>query len=213
MSAPGKVLVAGGYLVMERPNVGVVISSTARFYTTIKFNKCQKITDDSVLFNIDSPQFYSSYTFSYNVKDGKLSQTSGSSNNFIEKCLFLVVSFAKKHYGENFSCIIQKFNGVQIKLRADNDFYSQIMELKNRQLPLLSSSLKTIPQFYPCPKDAEGNVLIAKTGMGSSASLTTSFVGALLQAFNIVDLTSTKNKELDRKIVHNLSQLAHGNTK
>jgi hypothetical protein len=40
-----------------------------------------------------------------------------------------------------------------IKLRADNDFYSQIKELKRRNLPLLSSSLATLDRFLPCPRD------------------------------------------------------------
>lgn len=35
-SAPGKVLITGGYLVLERPNKGLVLSVDARFYTSIK---------------------------------------------------------------------------------------------------------------------------------------------------------------------------------
>ncbi|CAN0295089.1 unnamed protein product, partial [Discosporangium mesarthrocarpum] len=36
-SAPGKVLVAGGYLVLERPNIGVVLAATSRFHTSVKW--------------------------------------------------------------------------------------------------------------------------------------------------------------------------------
>jgi hypothetical protein len=35
-SAPGKVLVAGGYLVLERPNPGLVLSTSARFYAIVR---------------------------------------------------------------------------------------------------------------------------------------------------------------------------------
>ena len=35
-SAPGKVLIAGGYLVLERPNAGLVLSTTARFYAVVR---------------------------------------------------------------------------------------------------------------------------------------------------------------------------------
>lgn len=35
VSAPGKALIAGGYLVLEEPNVGIVVSCTARFYATV----------------------------------------------------------------------------------------------------------------------------------------------------------------------------------
>lgn len=35
-SAPGKVLITGGYLILERPNRGLVLTLDARFYTTIQ---------------------------------------------------------------------------------------------------------------------------------------------------------------------------------
>lgn len=53
-------------------------------------------------------------------------------------------------------------------------------------------------------------VEVSKTGMGSSAALTTSLVGALLHGLGIIAIDSTG---LDRQnvctVVHNLSQLAH----
>ncbi|KAF3339311.1 putative phosphomevalonate kinase [Carex littledalei] len=36
VSAPGKVLLTGGYLVLERPNAGIVLSTTARFYAIVR---------------------------------------------------------------------------------------------------------------------------------------------------------------------------------
>lgn len=39
VSAPGKVLIAGGYLVLDRPNVGVVLAATARFFTSVKWTE------------------------------------------------------------------------------------------------------------------------------------------------------------------------------
>ncbi|MFS7944178.1 putative phosphomevalonate kinase [Helianthus anomalus] len=35
-SAPGKVLMTGGYLVLEKPNAGIVLSTNARFYAVLK---------------------------------------------------------------------------------------------------------------------------------------------------------------------------------
>jgi len=32
VSSPGKVLISGGYLVLERPNVGLVVAASARFH-------------------------------------------------------------------------------------------------------------------------------------------------------------------------------------
>lgn len=48
VSAPGKILVAGGYLVLEKPNIGVTISATARFYTTIILNQVRFIFFNSI---------------------------------------------------------------------------------------------------------------------------------------------------------------------
>lgn len=68
-----------------------------------------------------------------------------------------------------------------------------------------------------------GKAVVVKTGMGSSAALTTALIAALLQFFGITQLPSTsisaikanadissRNTEvLDRILLHNLAQLAH----
>lgn len=51
---------------------------------------------------------------------------------------------------------------------------------------------------------------IAKTGLGSSAALTTSLVGALLQWFGVVRL-GMRIADEDRRVIHNLAQLVHAN--
>lgn len=104
--------------------------------------------------------------------------------------------------------------------------------MNRRGLPLLSSSLKKLPRFLPCSLgiiinillyilsvllsvsrwvcklDEQGKAIVSKTGMGSSAALTTALVGALLQWFEVTRLGLRAGME-DRKIVHNLAQLAH----
>lgn len=60
--------------------------------------------------------------------------------------------------------------------------------------------------------DSEGNAIVAKTGMGSSAALTTSLVGALLKFFGVIQLTQNNNNnnlDIDHQRVHYLSQLIH----
>lgn len=49
-SAPGKVLVTGGYLVLEQQYPGLVIGTTSRFYTVIA-------SADDNLITVQSPQF------------------------------------------------------------------------------------------------------------------------------------------------------------
>lgn len=63
----------------------------------------------------------------------------------------------------------------------------------------------------PCPRsatDPDGAVAVAKTGLGSSATLVTSIVGALLQFFGVTRLGFRIALE-DRRLIHNLAQLAH----
>ena len=56
--------------------------------------------------------------------------------------------------------------------------------------------------------DENGNTEVVKTGMGSSAALATSLVGALLQWFGVIRLGHRAGEE-DRRILHNLAQVAH----
>ncbi|CAN0274868.1 unnamed protein product, partial [Discosporangium mesarthrocarpum] len=78
---------------------------------------------------------------------------------------------------------------LAIKLRADNDFYSQTAHMKKRGLAYTADSLATLPPFLPCPVgEADGSVTVAKTGMGSSAALISSLTGAMLSFFDAVTL-------------------------
>lgn len=53
--------------------------------------------------------------------------------------------------------------------------------------------------------DENGIITIAKTGMGSSAALTTSLVAAMLSFLGIIRLSGQR----DLTIVYRLSQIAH----
>ena len=114
-------------------------------------------------------------------------------------------------------------------------------KLNQRNLPYLSKSLAQLPKFLNCPRgilslslslcpffsieiliiyeiDSKGNVIVAKTGMGSSAALTTSLVAALLTFFKIINLKNNNNNNnnndslnsrIDHQRIHYLSQLIH----
>ena len=153
VSAPGKVLVAGGYLVLERPNIGVVVAATARFYSTVKVLPLQEclvharkdkfvaaplssLMPKVIYILVDSPQFYTQYVYSYNVEASTLAVIGLSTNEFVETCLTLTLSFIKKFLGsaalKERCAAVELYNGnaLGIKLRADNDFYSQIKEVQ-----------------------------------------------------------------------------------
>ena len=53
VSAPGKVLIAGGYLVLDPAYSGIVVSTSSRFYTAISDQPSLKPT----IVRVRSPQF------------------------------------------------------------------------------------------------------------------------------------------------------------
>lgn len=74
VSAPGKVLVAGGYLVTQRPHPGLVFSVSARFHTTVRQRRgaadepaaAAEAAEGALVgweVLVESPQYHASYQF------------------------------------------------------------------------------------------------------------------------------------------------------
>lgn len=73
VSAPGKVLVAGGYLVLDPKYSGIVVSTSSRFYTVV-----QSARGTQCQIRVRSPQFQLA-TWLYSVdlsRDVQVTQTS-----------------------------------------------------------------------------------------------------------------------------------------
>lgn len=211
--------------------VGVTIASSSRFFATIKClvnGKSNTSHSKELRIVIDSPQFHTQFIFAYHFDNFSLTLLSKTGNEFIEKCLSLFFAFAKVHFGVSkfiyLLSAIASTGELGIKLRADNDFYSQVDHLRSLGKPLRSASLRALPRFNPCPLDpVSGRPMVVKTGMGSSAAMTTALVASLLHYFGIIRLpaaeaTSTassaeqKNAGVpseDKALLHNLAQLAH----
>jgi len=259
VSSPGKALVAGGYLVLESPNPGVVLAADGcRFHTTIMFRQpCNtskeggvignsiNATWESVPLDVYSPQFDKifCYYLSYSLtgEDGNDDDDDDSEdvlrlqprtasyepNKFVERTLLLAFGYLRQSLGKELFHSRFRQHGLNsnervalaIKLRADNDFYSQINHLKQRGLDLTPQDVESLEPFLPCPKDSEGMVIVNKTGMGSSAALVTSIVGALLQFFGasslpmidgeMTETVGQENQEEGLRIAHNLAQICH----
>jgi len=270
VSAPGKALVAGGYLVLESPNPGVVLAADGcRFHSTVTFRP-PHVADgggvvgnsvdaswESIPLDVYSPQFDKvfSYYLSYSLTESNYNNEEDEDeedaclrlqprtarhepNRFVEKTLLLAMGYLRQSLGarlfrERLNRQQPQRNGdrvaLAVKLRADNDFYSQIDNLRERGLDLTPDSLEKLEPFLPCPKDEAGEMKVHKTGMGSSAALVTSLVGALLRFFGVVALptkdaeTGEGREEAEAKhtngghgaekeglrIAHNLSQICH----
>ncbi|KAF8274552.1 Phosphomevalonate kinase [Lactarius quietus] len=189
VSAPGKVLLAGGYLVLDPAYSGVVVSTSSRFYTVINPGNAGRIV-------VRSPQFVNA-TWSYTCADA-------STNKFVHLALQKTLSLALEKKG---SAELGRAlgAGLDITIVGDNDFYSQQDQLKSRGLPVELASLAQIPPFNPT-----GVALadVAKTGLGSSAALITSLVTALLVQTGLIapdQLASASS----RHFAHNVAQFVH----
>jgi phosphomevalonate kinase len=230
ISSPGKVLIAGGYLILEKPNVGISVGTTSRFYTTIRYlpNEQKTGSESNQFLNImvDSPQFQSVYRYRFEMKTLTLKRLSNSGNDFIEGCIMDTLLFIMEKIGmAQFTAFVSEIHSrnqmIGIKLRAHNDFYSQIKLLQKLKKPLMTASLLEIPPFsvpglFSFLLFSTFQALIfffidesvSKTGLGSSAALTTSLVASILTFFNIIQLNPGLSAA-DSSLVHNLSQLVH----
>ncbi|KAJ8603659.1 hypothetical protein MRB53_042094 [Persea americana] len=190
-SAPGKVLVAGGYLVLDRKYTGLVFGLDARIHVIVKDDSNVK----SDLITVRSPQFdQPAWQYKCNLKDQtglEINQLENAAqeknrNPFVETALRYALTYIVAVEGAQ--CI----SPLSITILADNDYYS-------------TSSLQETQRFH------NFGVPIAKankTGLGSSAALVTSFTAALLVHLlpkHKFDLSSNKS----RHILHNLAQAAH----
>lgn len=196
VSAPGKILLAGGYTVLESPNVGVVLAVDKKFYSTV----VKQVTKEegSACITVHSPQFGA--TWKYNAKKNKsegleLTADKGnqSFNSFVEKTLRVTLAYL---------CMDAPLADLEITILADNDFYSVAPHLQERGWDATAENLAKLPKFLSCNLSSGS---LQKTGLGSSAALTTSLVGALVLA--MTNLTSME--DATRRRIHNLAQICH----
>lgn len=206
VSAPGKVLVTGGYLVLDREFEGMPVATDSRFYACIKSAGAAKSTGDILgRIIVVSPQFASA-EWSYDVQDsgeGKLLglvPTGSSKNPYLANALIFSLSLASAYPGFREKLA----SGLKIVVLGGNDFYSQATNLESRGLPRTASGLAQIEPFAQLGPLSG----VAKTGLGSSAALVTSVVLAVLSYFGTISL-SGPTAEKGRRVGHATAQLAH----
>lgn len=228
-SAPGKVLMTGGYLILERPNAGLVLSTNARFYAIVK-PIYQDLPPDSWSWNwvdvkLTSPQLSRESTYKFSLKNSTLQCISSreSANPFVEQAVkFSVAAAHAVCVDKDKKDMLHKLllQGIDITILGSNDFYSYRNQIGALGLPLTPESLASLPTFSSITFNAEGATgnckpEVAKTGLGSSAAMTTAVVAALLQYLGAVHLPlSTKTQyrakdDADLDLVHVVAQSAH----
>lgn len=212
VSCPGKVLLAGGYLVLDRAHTGIVVGTSARFYTLITsppVRPSQELAPCSTTIRlaIRSPQFLNAH-WSFLVSPAPNAadlliqpETSSSPNPFVELAVreSLRLSWALQATDNPF--ILSTPNGsldhmpdhTTITILGDNDFYSQPRQADDGALKpfnRLNTSLKEVH----------------KTGLGSSAAMVTSLCSAILIHFTPSLQPHSPSTQL---LLHNLSQYVH----
>ncbi|PHH65309.1 hypothetical protein CDD81_2721 [Ophiocordyceps australis] len=200
VSAPGKVLLAGGYLVLDRKHSGLVLGLSAR----INVAAGAIHTSEGVQLNeivVDSPQFVEGqwrYGYHRAPEGGGIRVTQlqvgsrFSPNCFIETTLCYVLTYIDCLAGRPSQ---HKITPARLVVLADNDYYS----------PASSPAAQSESRF------AHTGVRLSdahKTGLGSSAALVTALTAALLSHYlptAAFDLATPAG----RRILHNLAQAAH----
>lgn len=108
---------------------------------------------------------------------------------------------------------------VALTLTKIVHYFSVCMQLEARGLTVTPSSLASLPSFSPISSNiqpGEHEIAlpeVAKTGLGSSAAMTTAVVAGLLQYLGSVDLplhgAEKEDVDSDMELVHCVAQAAH----
>ncbi|KAJ1735353.1 phosphomevalonate kinase [Coemansia biformis] len=232
-SAPGKVLVVGGYLVLDRAHRGLVVGTDACLYTAVQSqhlgpaSEVHALGADDVPIVVRSPQFESAWwRYAFNTATNALTQHASAShdqNMFVQVVLETTLALVNDRTPGGLQARLSEAAaagapgqsvGLAIVLAADNDFYSQRATLDRLGLGRSSEALRRIPA-----RAATGTTLgsVHKTGLGSSAAMVTSLVAAVLAHFGVVDKDALRADGQGRRtastedvqLIHNVAQYAH----
>ncbi|GAB9466931.1 hypothetical protein Gpo141_00004293 [Globisporangium polare] len=227
VSAPGKVLITGGYLVLDQQYAGLVLASTARFYARASSSSAAQSAQASsvrseqgaggIEVTIESPQFDQVIRGVLRRGAGDAYQfvvsESSDRNAYIEETLLCAINGIEGVAPASVARKAEELRGanaqLHVLLQADNDFYSQVKRLQRSGQSLhrrnLAALQKCLPPFME--EKPNGEKVAMKTGMGSSAALVTSLVGALVRFF--LPANRFEERDDDLEIIHNLAQLSH----
>ncbi|KAI1821766.1 ribosomal protein S5 domain 2-type protein [Xylaria intraflava] len=202
VSAPGKVFLAGGYLVLDREYTALVFGLSARINIVAREIRTSPGIQLSEIV-VDSPQFLEAqWRYGYHLApdDGgfKLTQLQSGGridpNPFVEVTLSYALTYLANRASRRAS---HAFKPAQFTILADNDYYSQ---------PHSGTGTAANPtRFAKFQTTLRG---ANKTGLGSSAALVTALTAALLSHYlppADFDIGSAEGK----RTLHNLAQAAH----
>ncbi|KAM3514051.1 hypothetical protein MY11210_002263 [Beauveria gryllotalpidicola] len=202
ISAPGKVLLAGGYLVLDRKYTGLVFGLDARINVVAgQVHPRAGVQLHEIV--VDSPQFLEAhwrYGYRLAPEGGGIKVTQLQvgdqlrANPFVETTLSYALTYAHTVSGDGHAP-----SSSRLIILADNAYYSQP--------PAAGDTHGRFAKFYVTLKDAH------KTGLGSSAALVTALTAALLTHYMPAAGTGARGfdvaSDAGRRTLHNLAQAAH----
>lgn len=186
-SAPGKALLAGGYLVLDSKYKSFVIALSARMHAVVTSLKNPDLKDE-IKIRVKSCQFNNNewnYAAS-KTKEFIPEEINGKFNPFIEYTIINVLNY--------FFDIEACDNEITVEIFSDEEYHSK------ENTKIMRNSYKSF-RFHD--KDIQD---VPKTGLGSSAGLVTVLTVALSSVFcSDIQISNIKYQRL----IHNLAQIAH----
>ncbi|KAG0671554.1 phosphomevalonate kinase [Maudiozyma exigua] len=186
-SAPGKALLAGGYLVLDPKYESFVIALSARMHAVVTSVKNPGLKDETNI-HIKSSQFnHNEWNYiASKVRGFAPKEIDGKSNPFIEYTIINVCNY--------FFDIEADDNDITIEIFSDEEYHSK------ENTKVMKNTYKSF-RFHD--KDIQD---VPKTGLGSSAGLVTVLTTALSSIFcKNLDISQHQHQRL----IHNLAQIAH----
>ncbi|SMN22092.1 similar to Saccharomyces cerevisiae YMR220W ERG8 Phosphomevalonate kinase [Maudiozyma saulgeensis] len=186
-SAPGKALLAGGYLVLDPKYESFVVALSARMHAVVSSSQIPT-NNRELIVQVKSSQFNNN-EWNYSVSKGQgfiPKEKDGKSNPFIEYTISNVCSY--------FFDIESFDNHITIEIYSDAEYHSTenstIMSNKYKSFHFHKKNIQDVP----------------KTGLGSSAGLVTVLTTALSSVFlKNLDVSDSKYQH----IIHSLAQISH----
>ncbi|KIW97901.1 phosphomevalonate kinase [Cladophialophora bantiana CBS 173.52] len=216
VSAPGKVLFAGGFLVLDRQHTGLVFGLNARIHVVVQpwragdllpgslnsgphvLVQSPQFCDARWLYRIDGSAAGSGAVTVEQVRDHKgAGSFTASANRFVETTLRYALTYLSHVSGGSHHVFEES---IKVTILADDDYYSQ----SQPQSPEPSAAKSTRFTSFGV-KLSEAH----KTGLGSSAALVTAFVSALLAFYSKRDAAAAEEIPPNHQTIHNLAQAAH----
>ncbi|KAF2482892.1 ribosomal protein S5 domain 2-type protein [Neohortaea acidophila] len=199
VSAPGKVLLAGGYLCLDRTYTALVFGLDARIHVVVRPIPTRRGVELSEI-EVTSPQFQeAAWNYGYRLGGSgsgmSVTQLRMDADLHVNRNVFIETTLG---YALSYISAITSptITPASITILADNDYYST---------PAAPAATSTQPRF----RDFGVKLRKAhKTGLGSSAALVTAITAAVLSYYlpsKLFDLDSDRSK----RIIHNLAQAAH----